>query len=117
MTAAEALSALATGQVPPDTVYIQVETPLGGFATDPFAASQDPATQAMVQKLGIHVTLGFGPPPAPVPGQASLGQNLTIGATLAVGALALYLRPKLSTAIFVGGMALLLNRGMLASSP
>lgn len=117
MTPAEALAALAAGQVPPNTVYIAVDSPLGGFAVDPFAAAQDPNTQAVMQRLGVNVTLGFGPPPPPVEGQPSLGQNLSIGATLAVGAIALYLRPKFSTVLFVGGIAYLVNRGMLTPRP
>lgn len=74
-------------------MYIQVDTPLGSFAVDPFAASQSPTTQAVMQALGIHVTIGFGPTPEPAQG-ASLTQNVGTLGLVAGAALLYYLARK-----------------------
>jgi hypothetical protein len=99
----------------PGLMYIKLTTPLGDAIVDPFAAAQDSTTQQIMQRLGIGVTVGFGPAPVPAPGTSNLFQNLSLGIPLALGALALWLRPELSTALVVGGGLLLLNSGLLAN--
>ncbi len=94
-------------------MYVKLATPIGVAVVDPFASAQDPTTSAIIQRLGIHMTIGFGPAPAPEPGETSLLSNLSVLGTLAAGAVAYLLRPKLSTVAVVAGAALLVNSGAL----
>jgi hypothetical protein len=112
--------ARGVGQVPdlstlgPGLMYVQLATPLGTAVIDPFAAAQDATTQAIMQRLGIQVTIGFGPAPAPDPASGDLFANLSLAIPLALGAIAFLIRPKLSTLAVVGGGLLLWKSGALA---
>lgn len=109
------LTAVQAGTVPAGLVYVRVISPLGVATVDPFAASQDPTTQAIMQRLGIQVEMGFGQAPAPQPGEASLLTNLSIGATIGIGAVAYLIRPKVSTLVVVGAGAFFLQSGLLGT--
>lgn len=90
------LQAVGSGAVPPGVLYVQFETDFGSAAFDPFAAAQDPATQAVVRAVGIrNITVGFGPVPELQPGTPSLVENLKTFGLVALGAAALYFRPPL----------------------
>jgi hypothetical protein len=102
------------GLLGPGMLYVKLATPLGSAVVDPFASAQDPTTQRIMQRLGIQLTVGFGPAPAPEPGETNLFDNLMTGVPLALGAVVLWLRPRWSTALAVGAAYLLLNSGALA---
>ncbi len=105
-------------QLGPGLMYVKLSTRIGDAVVDPFGPT-DPTTQAIMDALGIHMTVGFGPAPAAVAG-SSLTSRLSFGAELAGGALLFLLRPRWSTAIVVGAGLVLLNpdlvRGFLPSS-
>jgi hypothetical protein len=64
------------GLIPPGTMYVGLTTPLGNAVIDPFAAAQDPATQNVLNALGITVTFGLGTPPPSLTTGPALGENL-----------------------------------------
>jgi hypothetical protein len=94
MAAADLLTALQSGVIPPGLVYVQLDTPLGQAIVDPFAAAQDSTTQSIMQALGVHVTLGLGPAPVPAAETPMLAENLTAIGVVGVGLLALWLMTR-----------------------
>lgn len=79
------------GLIPPGTMYVGLTTPLGNAVIDPFAAAQDPATQQILNALGITVTIGLGTPPPSLTAGPALGENLKTLALVGGGLLLLYL--------------------------
>lgn len=89
------------GQLPPEIisaitqpglVYVAVRSPLGVAVVDPFAASQDETTNQIMQRLGITVEVGFGPPPAGLLEEAAaapLSEGLKMAGLLLLGGLGL----------------------------
>ena len=77
--------------VPPGTMYVGLSTPLGNAVIDPFAAAQDPATQSLLQALGITVTIGLGTPPASFTAGPALGESLKTLALVGGGLLLVFL--------------------------
>lgn len=95
-------------QLGPGLMYVKLSTPIGVAVVDPFAPP-DPTTHAIMQRLGIEVTVGFGDAPPATPGEGSLVRNLSLGGLLGAGALAFIVRPKLSTLVAAAAGVVLVN--------
>ena len=77
LTVTDFLTALQSGTLPQDLVWVKLQTPLGQSIIYPLAAVQDPTTQAMLDALGITFEVGIGTAAPPVTGP-SLFQNLGV---------------------------------------
>lgn len=74
--------------IPPGTVHLVLTTPLGTAIVDPFAPDAG-AVKAMLDQIGVGLTVRMGPPTAEELAQPSLASNLsTLG--LVLGGLALF---------------------------
>lgn len=82
------LDSLAAGRIPSGLVWVRLNTPIGDAVIDPGAASQDSATQQVMNALGITLSYGTGLAPVPETTIASTGYAVGVG-TLVLGGAAL----------------------------
>ena len=85
-------------ELPPGMLTLALATPVGTALIDPLATAQNSATQAILNALGISLTLYVGDVPADVQAAAAatpLSQGLQTAGWIALGLVGLVLAPRL----------------------